>query len=134
MLAMKNYFAQGAGVFRVTGDCAFPERLPENNRAAHAGAEFGGEAGLRHRSFGDFGQHVGFGELLGANEHRTRLRRGRRRSTSEQNASEQDQRFHSTGSPCWALMNSETKLSAGWSRRAAKVPTWTTCPCRSRTI
>ena len=142
----QNLFTDGAGVLGIAGNGALPERFPKNDGAAHSLAVFGRDAGSCQNALGNLAQHVGFGEFLGAYDDLRgfpfsepgfgfcRLVDAKdSEQAQESRAKSPGQPFHESVSLLWALMNSETKPSAGWSRSSAKRPDCTTLPCLSKT-
>ena len=68
LLRLQNFFANGAGVFRINIDLCTAQRLPENDRAAHPGSLLNREPGALEDCFRDSAQDVGFGKFLRADD------------------------------------------------------------------
>src|SRR4051812_32675308 len=128
LFRFENLFADRAGVFGVNIDLAAAQRLPDDDRAAHAGSGLDGEAGTFDGRFGNLAKDVRFGELLRADDDRLRGENG-----SDDQAEDEKAEFQNATLLC-ALMKSDTNSLAGESRNSAAVPRCTTRPSFMRTI
>src|SRR6202045_182475 len=144
--SFQNFLRNRAGVLRINIDLSATERLPKNDRAAHSLPVFNGNSGVTQTALRNFAEDIRLGEFLGADHDRFGRQRTRRKNKESRDAGKKKQAsegflfscfpnsVHKTARLRCALMNSETKGLAGFSRRSASEPCWTIRPSFTSTI
>src|SRR5438876_7015280 len=144
--AFQNLLRDRSGIFRVSIDLAAAQRLPENDRAAHSLAMLSRNSSLDQAALRDFAEDIRFREFFRADNDRLSSQRTRQKNKASRNAGKKKETsegflfscfpnsIHKTARLRWALINSETKELAGFSRRSASEPCWTIRPSFTSTL
>src|SRR6266478_4414531 len=158
LIGFQDFLCDRTGVFGIDVDLSSPQCFPKNDRPAHSLSMFCWNAAVGQFSLCNFAEHIRLGKFLRADDDRiSRRDRGesqekskdgsrspsamvniarlcRDRFNIELGALDPASCFHVSASVLCALMNSETKLLAGFSRRSTIDPCWTMRPSFMSTI